>query len=429
MEIFNFGEIVSKFGTKTAVVSANQNYSYNDLSKYAQELVKQYSLKKKYIVLVGNSSVLFICQFLAVHYAKRIPIVISQHDTDKLDKILINVANQWQFITDVVPTDDSLEHFEEGLLFCGATSGTTGLPKMYQRNWQSWRIGFEICNKIYELEEYQGITTTSPLTTSLGMHTLLLSLYFGKTFYTFDKADIIKNKMKTMLFTVPTYLSHVPQFKHTFQNINGIVSCGGELTNQIILKWKENHAEVKLYELYGSSETSLVAWQRVDGGKKDSCVGQLFPNVSVNFTKEKALMVKSPYLFSGYIGDAFQEPVLMDDVGTIKNNQLFIYARESDVINHGGNKVYPSEIEVILRKYLSDVVVFGVPNPSYGENIIVMTTTNLINIEKLNKNLANFLPKYKIPSEYISVEQIPETANHKISRKELVSLYEKGTYQ
>lgn len=114
MEIFNFDEIVSKFGTKTAVVSANQNYSYNDLSKYAQELVKQYSLKKKYIVLVGNSSVLFICQFLAVHYAKRIPIVISQHDTDKLDKILINVANQWQFITDVVPTDDSLEHFEEG---------------------------------------------------------------------------------------------------------------------------------------------------------------------------------------------------------------------------------------------------------------------------------------------------------------------------
>lgn len=300
---------------------------------------------------------------------------------------------------------------------------------MYQRNWQSWQMGFEICNKIYELEEYQGITTTSPLTTSLGMHTLLLSLYFGKTFYTFDKADIIKNKKKTMLFTVPTYLSHVPQFKHTFPNINGIVSCGGELTNQIILKWRENGAEVKLYELYGSSETSLVAWQRVDGGKNDACVGQLFPNVSINFTKEKALMVKSPYLFSGYIGDAFQGPVLMDDVGTIKNNQLFIYARESDIINHGGNKVYPSEIEVILRKYLSDVVVFGVPNPSYGENIIVMTTTNLINIEKLNKNLANFLPKYKIPSEYISVEQIPETANHKISRKELVSLYEKGTYQ
>ena len=426
---FDFDELVSNYGTKTAVIVEGEKFNYDELAQYARELLKQYSFKKKYIVLIADESLLFIAQFIATHYAKRVPVVISKHDVDRIDKILLRVANQWQFITDHDNNDNDQQYNDNNYLFCGATSGTTGTPKIYQRNWQSWQRGFEICKEIYKLDEYCFLTTTSPMSTSLGMHTLLLSLYLGKAFQIFNKSSKQTSGIKTLLFTVPTYLSSGIKYELNYHNILGVMSCGGELSNQLVAKWRAQHPQIKLYELYGSSETSLVAWQLLNRGKKDGCVGQLFPDVNVSFTNNEELIVQSPYLFSGYIGDDFRNSVITDDVGTLQNNLLFIHARKSDVINHGGNKVYPSEIEKYLQKYLNEVVVFGAPNVIYGENIIVMTTTHLIDTEKLDKILANVLPAYKLPSKYISVDKIPKTDNNKISRQQILYLYEQGKIQ
>lgn len=43
---FDFDELVSNYGTKTAVIVEGEKFNYDELAQYARELLKQYSLKK-----------------------------------------------------------------------------------------------------------------------------------------------------------------------------------------------------------------------------------------------------------------------------------------------------------------------------------------------------------------------------------------------
>ena len=101
--------------------------------------------------------------------------------------------------------------------------------------------------------------------------------------------------------------------------------------------------------------------------------------------------------------------------------------RKSDVINHGGNKIYPSEVEHVLSKLTKKVIVFGVPDLVYGENIVAMVVTNETELTLIS-HVASYLPKYKAPVRYIFVADIPKTPQQKISRALLTSDFMKGRW-
>ena len=96
-------------------------------------------------------------------------------------------------------------------------------------------------------------------------------------------------------------------------------------------------------------------------------------------------------------------------------------------MNHGGNKIYPSEIEQILQPMVTTCVVFGVPDAVYGENIVALlvTTTPITTIKAV---LQAHLPTYKLPSQYLVVADIPKATQGKISRAQLAAQYQAGKW-
>lgn len=426
-EVFDFKRLVAKFKQQPAVISDEKTYNYQELYMKAKTVFMTNTIVKDYIVLIARPNIDFICEFLAVHLMQRIPIVVTDDNNYQLAEQLQSIQGQWQWLAEPLQEVKVQQQQLNTLLFLGQTSGTTGTAKLYQRDWLSWKKGFDQCIDIFDMHNYEAIMTTSPIETSLGMHTLMLSLYSGKTFYCFDHHDQPKPLKPTLVFTVPTYLVH--GYNHWANNIaiKGVVSCGGELNNELVQNWLTHHHQT-LYELYGSAETSLVSWQKIDDVKKQNDVGHLFPEVQISLTAQQRITVRSPYLFRGYLGQQhFILFVVMDDVGYFQDEHLYLLARKSDIINHGGNKIYPSEIEAVLRSVVNEVIVFGVPDAVYGENIIAIVVTKHTQ-GMLKKHVASCLPKYKWPIRYIFVNEIPRTKQQKISRTLLADYFIKGKW-
>lgn len=430
MRSFDFSQLVARFGQQTAVVEAQTAYSYHMLDEQAQTIKRQNTFSTRYVVLVAQQNVTFISQFLAVHLAGRIPIVVNEQDVARVPQLLTAIAGEWQWVSEHRTTLSQVGPMNpQGMLFLGTTSGTTGQPKVYQRDWQSWQLGFEQCRVAFDMVRESGVMTTSPLGTSLGLHTLLMSLYLGKTFYCFQRKQKVQLMQPTMVYTVPTYLTANYCAWAENSQIHSVVSCGGELTPELVQSWQVQHPDQRVYELYGTSETSLVAWQPLHKGKQRQHVGQLFTDVNVSIMPDShRLAIRSPYLFSGYLGEPNKvDQVTTDDIGYFDGASLVILSRVSDIMNHGGNKIYPSEIEQALHPITDDCVVFGVPDTVYGEKIVAMLVTNTP-ITTLAATLRTQLPAYKMPSEYIVVSEIPKTAQAKVSRAQLTAAYQAGKW-
>lgn len=316
----------------------------------------------------------------------------------------------------------------EDTLFLASTSGTTGPPKIYYRNWESWKMGFEVCDDLFHLSNSQALAATSPLTTSLGLHTLMCALYLGKTFLAItNPSQFINITENYALFTVPTYLLNNLNELFALTSPEIIFLGGGTLSPEAINKVRKKLPQTQMIEFYGSSETSFISWQAVNEGKKTSSVGKLFPHVELTLGPKYRLTVKSPYLFSGYLNQPYPQSWTTDDLGTLKNNHLYLFGRRSDIIEHGANKIFPEEIERMAKDLCEDCIAFGVFDERYSQKIALLLL-NPIEKEKLIKILAQRLPKYKLPQIYLETPTLNFTKNQKISRKELEKEYFRGVY-
>ncbi|WP_057744752.1 AMP-binding protein [Liquorilactobacillus capillatus] len=420
---FDFDMLADHYGEQTALITRKGSFSYNELAARAHQKASRYHWVCQYVVIIGRQELSFVDEFLAIHYAGRVPIIVSEHILQYLDEILTNLNGNWQFIEEVRTRPQPA--MANDLLFLGLTSGTTGIPKVYCRNWSSWRAGFLVCNQHFKLSDCKSMATPSPLATSLGLHTLLLSFFLGKVMYLKPKwSSIVLPQLA--LFAVPSFIEQKAN-EIAWKNISTLVMCGGCLHPSLPRKIQSQATKTNLFEMYGTSETSMISWQDLNKGKEVSCVGQLFDEVQLLHNTSSLIEVKSPYLFSGYLGKKHPKRVKTSDVGEFKYGKLFVYSRQSDVIDHGGNKIFPSEIEEQLLRVAEEAVVFGVPDRVYGEKIVALVvckTSQTVFEQKAVQNLA----KFKRPQEYIYVTQILSESNQKVSRRMLTQRYERGDF-
>ena len=119
------------------------------------------------------------------------------------------------------------------------------------------------------------------------------------------------------------------------------------------------------------------------------------------------------------------------DIGHLsRQKHLFIKSRGTSRIITGGENVDPVEVESKLneRPEISKAAVLGVSDTEWGQRVVALlevTDPKTINFESLSKSLKKELSGFKIPKEYLVVDQIPATTLGKIKRGELYELYQK----
>jgi acyl-CoA synthetase (AMP-forming)/AMP-acid ligase II len=109
------------------------------------------------------------------------------------------------------------------------------------------------------------------------------------------------------------------------------------------------------------------------------------------------------------------------DQGVIDaDGYLSLIGRLKEMINRGGEKIAPREIDEVLLQHpaVAEAVAFGVPHPSWGEEVAVAV---VLKAEVSEKELTAFarqrLADYKVPRKLFIVDKIPRTATGKIQRR------------
>ncbi|MBN2125796.1 MAG: long-chain fatty acid--CoA ligase, partial [Deltaproteobacteria bacterium] len=103
----------------------------------------------------------------------------------------------------------------------------------------------------------------------------------------------------------------------------------------------------------------------------------------------------------------------MGDLASREKDGWFrIYGRTKDLINRGGFKVYPHELESLLSEHpkLREVCVVATPNPVLGESICVCTIPREgehIGLEEIREFLQGRVAPYKLPDELSVMEEFP----------------------
>ena len=107
----------------------------------------------------------------------------------------------------------------------------------------------------------------------------------------------------------------------------------------------------------------------------------------------------------------------VDDDGTVR-----VDGRLGDVINTGGEKVWPLAVEGVLRRHptVDDVAVVGRPDPEWGQRVVAFVVGRLT-LDEARELVKAELPAYCAPKELVVVDALPRTALGKVRRTDLAT--------
>lgn len=115
---------------------------------------------------------------------------------------------------------------------------------------------------------------------------------------------------------------------------------------------------------------------------------------------------------------------MTNDLVKLKSKKDFVLlGRADNVINSGGVKVIPEEVEQLLSLQIEqDFFISSIPDDSLGERIIIVVEGALSPTLLTEISSANILTKYQLPKKAFQVSKFIRTENGKIKRKETCAL-------
>ena len=189
--------------------------------------------------------------------------------------------------------------------------------------------------------------------------------------------------------------------------------------------------KTRLYNTYASTETGIIATYNYNDGRcMVNCLGRPMPHSSILITSDGLIACQGDTLMSGYAGDPEltatvlrDDTIFTSDVGTIDSEgMLHLSGRASDVINVGGFKVSPAEVEAVAMSnpLVSDCICISASHPVTGRALKLLVVTpsdQTLDKRSLARYLADRLEPYKVPMLYEQVDTIARTYNGKLDRK------------
>lgn len=268
-----------------------------------------------------------------------------------------------------------------------------------------------------------------------GINTLFHTLSNGGTLVSVAARDpdtvcaaIARHRVQ-VLPTSPTFLNLVLLSEaHRRYDLSSLelVTYGTEVMPESTLaRLREAMPNVRLLQTYGLSEVGILrSKSRESGSLWVKVGGEGFETKIV----DKILWIRARSAMMGYLNapSPFDADGWMNtqDVVEVDGEWIRILGRKTDIINVGGQKVYPAEVESVLLQMpnVRDVAVFGQPNPITGQ--IVVARFNLEAPEplpELRRRVRAFcrdrLAPYKVPARIETTEREQWSARFKKMRR------------
>ena len=196
---------------------------------------------------------------------------------------------------------------------------------------------------------------------------------------------------------------------------------------------------IEIAQGYGLTETSPVVTLGRGVPVRPTSVGRVLPGVDVALVDESGtpvdvgdegeIVVRSPGVFLGYLDDQeTTDSVLSEDgwlwtgdVGIFDDDgYLYLVDRIKDIVIVSGFNVYPAEVENVLMQYpgVSGAIVTGTADETTGETVVAHIAGTATR-EELERHCDEQLSRYKRPTEYHFLDELPIASNGKAIRRAL----------
>ncbi|WP_240938600.1 AMP-binding protein [Arenibacter sp. 6A1] len=192
----------------------------------------------------------------------------------------------------------------------------------------------------------------------------------------------------------------------------GVLIIGGAPMS-IELKNSVQHLQTHIYETYGMTETiTHIAAKRINDTAREGRGNFIaLPQVSLATDNRNCLVIDAPQISN--------EKVMTNDVVNLVSDTEFQWlGRFDNIINSGGIKLVPEQIEAKLSELISErFFVAGIPDKTLGQKLVLVIEGNR-GVETLWQGIKSLhtLSKFEIPKEIFSVNEFVETKNGKVQR-------------
>jgi|BEDMetMinimDraft_2_1075160.scaffolds.fasta_scaffold00009_30 long-chain acyl-CoA synthetase len=341
------------------------------------------------------------------------------------------------------------------------TGGTTGMPKA------AMLTNFNLVSNCIMLEKWAGLndqdtilgvlpwfhvygmTAVLNLTLSIGLKAIVLPRFSTKE--TFEAVKKYRPTSFPGVFSMYIALLNSPLFKkykQYFSNLRASISGAAPLPLNVAKEWKESTGSI-IAEGYGLSEASPVTHANPlkDPSKiKMGSIGIPLPDTDAKIVdvetgstempanQQGELIVSGPQVGIGYWNRKEETEATFrngwlytGDIGYMDSEGYFyIVDRKKDMINVGGLKVYPREVEEVAYQHpaVRMAAVIGVPEKFHGEvpKLFVVLKDEYkdkVTSEDILKFMREHLAPYKVPKSLEFREELPTTLVGKVLRRRL----------
>jgi fatty-acyl-CoA synthase len=325
------------------------------------------------------------------------------------------------------------------------TSGTTGVPKGAMiTHYQVVRGGYGYSTGIHAGSEDVFIGFL-PNTHSYGCGSILIQPFllkakvvFMDAFKTEDAFALMEREGVTLQLASPTHyimeLDHPALKRHDLSRLRAGLLAGMICPEGLITRVQED-MKVYLTSFWGASEVGPGLGTMCPDGSpvsvREKSIGLPIEGTEVKIAGPEGealgcgetgeMLVRGWHVLKGYWGNPEESRKQIEPDGWLHTGDmacrddkgfLYIYGRTKDLINRGGFKIYPFELEAEICKHpkVGQVCVVPTKNPVLGENIcacVIPKAANIPTLREIREFLKDQVAGHKLPDELAIFSEFP----------------------
>jgi acyl-CoA synthetase (AMP-forming)/AMP-acid ligase II len=326
------------------------------------------------------------------------------------------------------------------------TSGTTAAPKGVVHPYRTMLGNGRVSAPEHGLHEKSRVLCAAPLSHLYGLYSLHCAWAVGActvllpAFKPDDLGATVEKLRPTALWTAPAHVAACRAGgtfdKCDWSSLELAIVSGSIAPPSLIRYFAEKLPRCAVTQLWGMTELQAGLYTRPRDPFEMSATsaGRPSPGTEVRLSREGELQVRGPSVFSEYYNnkEATDAAFAADgwfrtgDLGEARGEYFSITGRSKDLINRGGVKINPADVEMLLDshpKVLQSALV-SMPDPVLGEKACVFISlknpAQPVSLPELVDYLVGKdIAKNKLPERLVIVDEMPLTPTRKIIKSRL----------
>ena len=298
-----------------------------------------------------------------------------------------------------------LEWFNDLPYITSQTSGSTGTPKLIQISKVAMLHSAWATGDFFDLKGGNSALHCLSAKFIAGKMMLVRGLILGLEMDFVAPTATPLDRNQTHYDFVAMVPLQVQNSIAELQNVKQLIIGGAQINE--LLKQKLLHLPTQVYETYGMTETiTHIAVKLIA-----ESAFTVLPQVTIAQDNRNCLVIDAPRISD-------QKIVTNDLVDLISKTQFQLLGRIDNIVNSGGIKLIPEQIEAKLSSKIANrFFLIGVPDLALGEKLILVLESYKTNFDE---SVFEHLSKYEKPKKILFIPKFKETENGKILRKETI---------